>query len=873
MRLSKEHSNAVNRKRRIIVQNDAADPASMFGMDMKTWMDYRFNYFDEPGCQVDSIWWDIAWGNYAVYPSKILEPTQNPGLRKWLDNGTDWVKSVVDATHERGLEAFWHHRISEVDIDHNGGIMQEPYHLKTEHPDWVVKSWYWQGMWNLASAELREYKTSILRELAENYDFDGFQIDFSRHVPVLPVGKQWEMREHVTEFMKMVRAMLLDVEQKRGRPILLSAKVPETLLGCRMDGFDVAAWAEADLVDIFTLGSRTMEVDVEAFRKITEGKNIKLYPCFDDHHTTDGYRYPSIEFFRGVFGNWMQQGADGIMTFNWHCASKEACEAVGGYAGPESHLQAYQQCGDPVMMKGQDKIFAVERRGGYPWSEGYFNQNLFSQLPASMDNGGMPTEVTLRICDDLPSEADRLKDIGLRITIYGANANDRLTAEINGVPLGNPTYDFGWKDPQIFSPKPQETSGGRDFYQVNPDQKLLLLEFSVPAEICRLGENRISIRIVSRKSYDFSGENDCVLKIEKVEIHTKYLPGARWKTDFICNKHQKWVDSCSLYVGGKGFNDTALPFHRFPYRAKKTVRPDVWTQSVMSSGIYIGFSTDSRNISARWSLLENLTPSPQLSLLSCSGLDLYARDADGRWRWLSFGSSETRLPCVDIALNLPAGKRDYLLYLPLFNVVESLELGIDADSTIEPHQPFPPTRPVVYYGTSIVHGAAASRSGMTHVQMLSRRLNQPFISFGLSGSGTMDVAVADLMAELDSCLYIVDCLPNLTGTLVAERTEPVVRRLRESRPDTPILLVEDRTYGNTWMYPDYQKAQDSNREALKAAYGRLLSDGIENLHYLAADDLLGHDDEATVDCSHPTDLGFVRYADAMEPILRKLLCL
>ena len=64
-------------------------------------------------------------------------------------------------------------------------------------------------MWNLAAEGLREYQVAILRELMTRYDLDGVQIDFSRHVPCLPAGRQWELREHVTGFMRMVRGMLL----------------------------------------------------------------------------------------------------------------------------------------------------------------------------------------------------------------------------------------------------------------------------------------------------------------------------------------------------------------------------------------------------------------------------------------------------------------------------------------------------------------------------------------------------------------------------------------------------------------------------------------------------------------------------------------
>jgi hypothetical protein len=47
--------------------------------------------------------------------------------------------------------------------------------------------------------------------------------------------------------------------------------------------------------------------------------------------------------------------------------------------------------------------------------------------------------------------------------------------------------------------------------------------------------------------------------------------------------------------------------------------------------------------------------------------------------------------------------------------------------------------------------------------------------------------------------------------------------------------------------------------------------GIGGLSYLPGDLQLGDDGEATVDGSHPTDLGFVRMADAFEAALRPLL--
>ena len=95
--------------------------------------------------------------------------------------------------------------------------------------------------------------------------------------------------------------------------------------------------------------------------------------------------------------------------------------------------------------------------------------------------------------------------------------------------------------------------------------------------------------------------------------------------------------------------------------------------------------------------------------------------------------------------------------------------------------------------------------------------------------------------------------------------------LRKAKPGTPILLVEDRTFPNAVVLPDRMNAHQKRRAALKDAYRRLVASGVKNLHYLKGDDLLGKDGDATVDGSHPSDLGMVRYADAYEKALRPLL--
>ncbi|MFH1921871.1 MAG: family 10 glycosylhydrolase [Planctomycetota bacterium] len=517
--LSAEHRETVNRRRRIVVQYD---PQDLFGIDFETWIDYRFRYIDEPGTQIDSVFWDMGRLGQVLYPSKFLDPLVNADFQKWRNQGIDVVGRLVAETRKRGLEVFWHHRASEVDLNVQGtgaAWKDEAAPLKQAHPDWALKTNWWRhGLWNFAVPAVREYTVKALREVAEMYNFDGLQIDFARHVPCLPLGRQWELRHHVTELMRMARRMTLEVERDRGQPLLLAAKVPRNLEGCRIDGFDVEAWAKENLVDILTLGSRSVDVDVAAFQRITAGRNIKLQPCFDDHHTTDGYRYGPIEVLRGVFANWWQQGADSVVTFNWSNAPPEVCKQFERRPGPISHQQAYHEVGNLATMQFKDKTFIVERRGGYPWAEGFFNRNDTAPLPLKIARGGAAAMLRVRISDDLKQHADRVHRVLLRAVLFGASDEEAVEADLNGTSLPVSARDPHWKDPQVFSPKPQPASGGSGIYQVNPRQRLLRLEFALNPRQCRLGENLVRVRLPGPAKENASGE----VILEKLEIQVQY---------------------------------------------------------------------------------------------------------------------------------------------------------------------------------------------------------------------------------------------------------------------------------------------------------------------------------------------------------------
>lgn len=335
----------------------------------------------------------------------------------------------------------------------------------------------------------------------------------------------------------------------------------------------------------------------------------------------------------------------------------------------------------------------------------------------------------------------------------------------------------------------------------------------------------------------------------------------------------KWVETGTLTIEGQGWKDTESPYDRLPAKAKGQVPDAVWNLSRHSAGIAVRFVTDAEKIAGRWTLTSENLAMAHMPATGVSGLDLYVR-VDGQWRWAGVGKPEQGVTNeVSLIAGIPKGKREFLLYLPLYNGVKQLEIGIPPEAAIEPAPPRPAgsAKPVVIYGTSIVQGGCAARPGMAHTAILGRLLDRPVINLGFSGNGRMEIALAQLLGELDAAAYVLDCVPNMSEELVDERYLPFVRSLRVARPETPIILVESIFSQSAIAFPDFRTGTEAKNTHIHSAYETLAAEKMEKLSYVPCADLLGQDGQGTVDGVHPTDLGFMRMADALAPVLSQAL--
>jgi hypothetical protein len=325
-----------------------------------------------------------------------------------------------------------------------------------------------------------------------------------------------------------------------------------------------------------------------------------------------------------------------------------------------------------------------------------------------------------------------------------------------------------------------------------------------------------------------------------------------------------WFDGKDLCIEGKGWGDTEGFYARFPRKAKKTVSGNDYWLSLNSAGLCVRFSTDAPTVQVRWTVTNHALAMPHMPATGVSGVDLYAKAKDGRWRFV--GNGRPLAVANTAAFIAPSPPPvEYMLYLPLYNGTRSIEVGIPTNCSIcKPNlSPGKRPKPIVFYGTSIVQGACASRPGMASVAIAGRQLGVEAVNLGLSGSGRMEPEIADLLAELDPSVFVIDSLWNMSPEQVAERVAPFVAKLRAKHPATPILLVEDPSFRDESPTP--------KGVVLRGIFEKLVAAGDKNLHYLSAKDVLGDDCEGTVDGCHPNDLGMTRQAAAYAKAIAKLL--
>lgn len=331
-------------------------------------------------------------------------------------------------------------------------------------------------------------------------------------------------------------------------------------------------------------------------------------------------------------------------------------------------------------------------------------------------------------------------------------------------------------------------------------------------------------------------------------------------------------DASQFEILGRVYPDSLPIYSRIPDFRKPVTRYEVWELGQHSAGISIRFRSDATDIILKWTSRYNNTMT-HMADLGTRGLDLYVLTEDSVWRYLGPGRPMGNPTYYTAAANMDPKMREYMIHLSLYDGVQDLEIGIPEGAVIEQPVVNSPRRgkPVVIYGTSLAHGATASRPGMAASNILQRELDCEFINLGFSANGKLDYEIAEMMADVDAAVYIMDNIPNSSVDQINNKTEKFVKILRDRHPDTPIIFIEDPKFPAIPINKKITAEVERKNAAIRQVYKKMVENGMTNTYYIEQINLQPEDGDATSDEYHYTDIGFRKYCDTLKPILKQLL--
>lgn len=346
-----------------------------------------------------------------------------------------------------------------------------------------------------------------------------------------------------------------------------------------------------------------------------------------------------------------------------------------------------------------------------------------------------------------------------------------------------------------------------------------------------------------------------------------------------------YVDAQNLRIINHAFaGETERTYARLPRYVKDSIPEgrELWDRQQCSSGIGVRFATNSTRIGCKYTLYWD-THMIHMADTGLKGTDLYILEGDSVWRHVNTNrpyvkkdenGNKTKLVESTYVSNLDGQMHEYVIYFPLYDGIEDFSVKIDSGAVITKGRPevINANRRIVAYGTSILQGGCASRTGMAATNIIGRELNCEVVNLGFSGEGKQDTYVARAMATIpDVDVFLLDPVPNCTEMMCDTLTYNFVKTLRALRPDVPIVMLEGPIYPYARYDSFFGKYLPKKNDAFRRNYERLKAENPDNLYYVTSEGLDGPEDDGTVDGIHLTDLGFLHYANKMIPILRPLL--
>ena len=347
--------------------------------------------------------------------------------RRLIADGIEPIEVYAERCHQRDMKFLACLRMN----DRHQIYTDNPCRFLKERPELRMQPW---GGMDYGHPQVQDYVAAHIKELAEDYDVDGIELDWMRWVKMFSHDVPVDQRTSVlNDFHRRVRAMLEEIGRKKGRKLLLSVRVPATLAECGPHGYDVVTYCREGLVDILCPTDFILNdphLPVEQFSELTKGTGILLMPTL---HAPAGWNtgWSSTDNLRSLAHSYYAQGADGISVYNWFTP----CE----YNRPEN-FQALEEVSDPETLDRLPRAYLFNPMWGE--SAVHLAEGKHVLQPSQTDRVFPYFARVTRAC---PGKREAFPifikedlgkvDIRLRLKLEDLTNDDEVVIDVNGRPL------------------------------------------------------------------------------------------------------------------------------------------------------------------------------------------------------------------------------------------------------------------------------------------------------------------------------------------------------------------------------------------------------------------------------------------------------
>ena len=328
-------------------------------------------------------------------------------------------------------------------------------------------------------------------------------------------------------------------------------------------------------------------------------------------------------------------------------------------------------------------------------------------------------------------------------------------------------------------------------------------------------------------------------------------------------------DYPELFYGTLNFSSNKLNFCKFPKETQEEMDEfgpgavhEMKNLNSSACGVRLRFKTNSERIifkvkfNRKWSYLKMVN-------WGSMGFDVYKIINDKYYHRTVFAPTNGKDTFAEIIYENP--NSELCIFLPNYNKIEEFYMGIEKGSTIEKVD-YPKNKklPIIFYGNSVTQGAAASRSGNSFPNYVSKMLNRDIINISCSSCCQGNESIADLIGKLNCHTIIVDFTRNANTTEYFKEThEKFYKNIRKYHPDIKIILMTSESFNHWFEYYDFDKI-------VYETYTNAIEND-ENVEIVDVRKLFDESeyDLIAIDASHYTDYGMYVVAKKLCELIEK----